>query len=116
MLDLVVHGWDMLSWLRPLLTWIRNLIRRIVDATVRVSSGGGYEIPDDRCCGLARMNRECYWAGRKSEYFCPEGYHKLWWYCCEGTQQVGCGECTESLQTCYQGNYQCSIWWYAETC
>jgi hypothetical protein len=77
--------------------------------------GGGGTIPDDKCCGLARLDKECYWVDSKSNFSCPPGYHREWWYCCEGTQQIACGECTTTPGTCWPRpgtHYDCSVWWY----
>lgn len=90
-----------LDWIRRLLEWLLSLFR-----------GGGGTIPDDKCCGLARLDNECiYYFGDKSNYVCPEGYHRQWWFCCEGTRTLGCGECTPSEESCYIGPWECSIWW-----
>ena len=79
-------------------------------------SGGGGVIVDDKCCFLARPDNECRYQGDKSNYTCPDGFQKTWWFCCEGTQQIGCGECS-SGPTCWQGPWECSIFWYTgQTC
>ena len=95
----------------PLLNWIRDLIRRIIerlrDWFIR---GGGGTIPDDKCCYLARTDKECMWVGSKANFSCPPGHTRQWWYCCEGTQQLACGECTPA-STCWSGPWECSIWW-----
>jgi hypothetical protein len=64
------------------------------------------------CCHLALPDRECEYKGDKADYTCPEGWHRQWWFCCEGTRQAGCGECTKSTSTCWQGPFECSIWWW----
>jgi hypothetical protein len=90
-----------LDWIRKLLDWLHSLFR-----------GGGGPIPDDKCCGLARLDNECiYYFGDKSSFVCPEGHHRQWWFCCEGTRQLGCGECTPSEESCFAGPWECSIWW-----
>jgi hypothetical protein len=90
--------WD---FLRRLLEWLRSHF-----------AGGGGTIPDDRCCVLARKDNECvYYFGDKSNYVCKEGYYRQWWYCLEGTQRFGCGECTQNAETCWQGDWECSIFW-----
>jgi hypothetical protein len=99
-------SWFM-RWLRALWDLIRRLWERIFG-----TSGGGGTIPDDKCCHLARTDRECNWVGSKSQFTCPEGNYRQWWYCCEGTQQIACGECTVSQSTCWTGPWACSIWWY----
>lgn len=103
-----------MSIIDAILRWLRRLIEMIRVLTDRVfgRSGGGGTIPDDKCCHLARPDRECQWVGSKSHYTCPQGYYRQWWYCCEGTQQVACGECTTSPSTCWSGPFECSIWWY----
>lgn len=95
--------WD---WFRNFWRWLLELIRRLLG-----QSGGGGTIPDDKCCGLARLDRECQWVGSKSSFTCPPGHTRQWWYCCEGTQQIACGECTPQ-STCWAGPWECSIWWY----
>lgn len=96
--------------------WWLRLIRIILDWIAR-NSGGGGTIGDDRCCLLARKDKECDWVGTKANYTCPEGSHRQWWYCCDGTQQIACAECTENETTCWVGPYHCSIFWYTgKTC
>jgi hypothetical protein len=90
--------------------WLRELIERFLQ-WLRDNQGGGGTIPDDKCCHLARKDKECMWAGAKQFYTCPPGYYRQWWYCCEGTQQLGCGECTTNPDTCWSGSFECSIFW-----
>jgi hypothetical protein len=93
---------------------IWDLIRRLLDWLRSLFTGGGGTIPDDRCCGLARLDNECiYYFGDKSNFTCPEGYYRQWWYCLEGTRRFACGECTTYALSCYGGNYACSIFWEA---
>lgn len=100
------------SWWEWLIDWIRRILDLIFGR-----SGGGGTIPDDRCCGLARPDNECHWTGTKSNFTCPSGYHRWWWYCCDGTQQIACGECTQSTSSCWGGPWQCSVFWYTgQTC
>lgn len=104
----------MISLWRRIVEWWRDLIaliRRILD-WITMNRGGGGPIPDDKCCYLARTDNECNWVGSKSNFTCPEGYYRQWWYCCEGTQQIACGECTTSESNCWTGPWECSIWWY----
>lgn len=101
--------------IRRILEWWREWIRWILERLIL--RGGGGTIPDDKCCALARKDHECDWTFKKSNYTCPEGYHKTYWVCCEGTQQIGCGECSEHETSCWYGPWECSIWWYTgETC
>ena len=91
----------------PIQLWlerIRELLERL--------TGGGGTIEDDRCCVLARKDKECNWVLTKSNFSCPEGHYKQHWVCCEGSQQIACGECTTSETTCWSGSFDCSIWWY----
>ena len=74
--------------------------------------GGGGTIPDDKCCSLARLDRECQWVGKKANFTCPPRYYRQYWVCVEGTRQIGCGECTTDPTSCFGGCYDCSIWWY----
>jgi hypothetical protein len=100
-----------MNWFRWLFDWWRRLLEWIREWFASHSGGGG-TIADDKCCGLARLDHECQWIGSKSKYTCPSGYYRQWWYCCEGTQQIACGECTPSPSTCWSGPWECSIWWY----
>lgn len=70
-------------------------------------------IPDDKCCNLARPDRECQYTGDKSNYTCPEGFQKTFWPCCEGTRLIGCGECS-SGPSCFDDPWDCSIWWWMD--
>ena len=96
--------------MRRLFDWIRQIIRWLIQWLAEHSGGGG-TIADDKCCHLARKDNECHWIGTKSGYSCPQGYYKHWWYCCEGTKQLGCGECTSNPNSCWSGSFQCSIFW-----
>lgn len=108
----MIRLWKRLAnWWRDLLHRIRKWIQWLLDWLAR-NSGGGGSISDDKCCHLARLDRECNWFGSKQNFTCPEGYHRHWWYCCEGSQQIACGECTQSTSSCWQGPWECSIWWY----
>ena len=79
-------------------------------------SGGG-PIGDDRCCGLATDKECCYPDGKsKAQYICPQGWYKTWWFCVEGTQAYGCGECSSEPGSCFDGDYECSIYWKVEPC
>jgi hypothetical protein len=99
---------SILKWiLRLLRSWWTWLVTLLFPRT-----GGGGTIPDDHCCSLARTDNECQWAGSKADYTCPQGFHRTWWYCCEGTQQIGCGECSGDAYTCWSGPWECSIWWW----
>ena len=97
--------WTVESW-RRLIQWIIRLVERLFP-----SSGGGGTIPDDKCCFLARKDNECKWVGSKSSFTCPQGFYRQWWYCCEGTHQLACAECTTSQSNCWSGSFDCSIWW-----
>lgn len=98
------------NWFHRLIAWWRHWIRKILEWLAGQSGGGG-TIPDDKCCVLARKDKECQWVGSKSNFTCPQGYYRQWWYCCEGTQQIACAECTPQ-NTCWSGPWECSIWWY----
>lgn len=71
-------------------------------------------IPDDKCCNLARPDRECKFTGDKSNFTCPEGFQKTFWPCCEGTRIIGCGECA-SGPSCFDAPWDCSIWWWTDS-
>lgn len=86
----------------------------------KATSTPGERMGDDRarimapgCCHLALPNTPCAYVGQPSNYTCPEGYYRQWWYCTEGTQRRACAECTQSASTCWQGPFVCSIWWWA---
>lgn len=74
--------------------------------------GGGPMEGGMACCQLALPDRECQYVGDKSNYTCPEGWHRQYWTCCDGTRIAGCGECTRSTSTCWVGPFECSIWWW----
>jgi hypothetical protein len=78
-------------------------------------------ITDEKCCHLARKDKECQYNGAKSNWICPEGYVKQHWDCMEGTRRIGCGECVKSpAHSCYYSDstdtsgdtFACSIWWW----
>ena len=56
----------------------------------------------------------CEYTERRRDYVCPEGWYRQWWHCCEGSRLAGCGECTENARTCWQGDFLCSMWWWAD--
>src|SRR3712207_6464553 len=90
-------------------------IRRLIEWIRALFGGGGGPIADDKCCYLARRDNECrYFFGDKANFRCPDGYHRQWWHCCEGTRLLGCGECTTSTATCWSGSFACSIWWQTD--
>ncbi len=72
---------------------------------------GEYLVPG--CCYLALPNTECAYTGSKSNYTCPSGYYRQWWYCTEGSRRRACAECTTSRDNCWTGDFNCSIWWWA---
>lgn len=100
----------MFDFIRRVIEALLRWIRRILDLLFGERGGGG-TIPDDKCCHLARRDRECQWIGSKANFTCPPNYHRTWWYCCEGTQQIACGECGANPSTCWSGPWECSIWW-----
>jgi len=79
-------------------------------------SGGG-TISDQKCCGLARRDKECCYPDNRSKalYRCAPGFQKTWWFCMVGREAYGCGECS-SGNTCYIGPWDCSIMWKVEPC
>jgi hypothetical protein len=101
-----------MNWLRTIWKWIYRKWRWLIELILRIRHGGGGTIADDKCCHLARLDKECKWLGSKANFSCPAGWYRTWWYCCEGTQQIGCGECTPQAETCWTGPWECSIWWY----
>ena len=104
-----------MNWFRRMIESWWSLWRSLIARQAWVAfGGGGGRISDDKCCGLARLDSECRWTGSKSDYTCPPNHTRQWWYCCEGSQLVGCGECTPQAN-CWSGPWACSIWWYAAT-
>lgn len=77
---------------------------------------GGGPVGDEKCCGLA-TNKECCHpdSGDKALFKCPSGYNKTWWFCTEGTQAYGCGECAQG-DNCFAGPWECSIIWQVVPC
>ena len=64
------------------------------------------------CCNLASCNR----CAGSCQYTCPSGYHRQVWYCSAGARAIGCGECTTSTSTCWEGSFYCSVWWDDGVC
>lgn len=113
------------GWLSQVGMGLLSFFSRLTDDTSGASSSGRYDpyddrepdpgpvVPgDDKCCHLALPDKECPYSGDRSNYYCREGWYRQWWFCCEGTQQVGCGECTRSTSNCWSGPFDCSIWWW----
>lgn len=100
-----------LDWLNDLLARIRELIRRLLEWLAENSGGGGPVEDIPACCNLAVPEHECDWVGDRSNFTCPDGHHRQWWTCCEGSQLVYCAECTTNADTCWVGSFECSIWW-----
>lgn len=77
------------------------------------SSESPMTLADMACCSLAFPNGPfCQYTGHPRDYVCPPGWYRQWWYCCQGSRMAGCGECTRSQNTCWQGPFNCSIWWW----
>ena len=109
----------MSSFFGRLLNWLRNLWARLV-ALIRRIFGMDNDPPLNevpRCCSLYYPNGPyCAYTGSRSNFTCPPGFQRTWWFCCEGTRQVACAECA-SGSSCWQGPWNCSIWWYTgSTC
>jgi hypothetical protein len=66
-----------------------------------------------KCCHLACPDRECPYENNRANFKCPEGYIKTYWTCTEGSNTIGCGECA-SGDSCVDGPWYCSIWFYIE--
>lgn len=67
------------------------------------------------CCSLAFPSGPfCEYTGRRQDYVCPDGWYRQWWHCCEGSRLAGCGECTRDQDTCWQGPFLCSMWWWTD--
>lgn len=109
---------------RPRPGWLSRLGMKLMSALGGQGAGSsahgrskeeaGGSLDDDKCCHLALPNKECEYSGHKSDYTCPDGWNRQWWFCCEGSTQVGCGECTKSTSTCWEGPFECSIWWWTD--
>ena len=65
------------------------------------------------CCNLALPNNPCPYVGQPSNFTCPSGYYRQWWYCNEGSGRRACAECTQNTTSCWFGPFYCSIWWWA---
>ncbi|GAA1704916.1 hypothetical protein GCM10009765_62590 [Fodinicola feengrottensis] len=61
------------------------------------------------CCSLATCTW-CYYQVSRDRYTCPSGYHRVLWTCTSGGFTWGCGECSGNASTCWQGPFNCSIW------
>lgn len=61
--------------------------------------------PDWLCCNLATST----WCAAQGygNFVCPQGFVARRWYCCQGSQLIGCGECT-SGPSCYDWEWVCS--------
>lgn len=78
---------------------------------------GGGRIPNQFCCGVARLDNECCYptGGQKFDYICPPGFKKTMWFCLTGGIVYGCGECSQG-NNCYSGPWECSIIFEAKRC
>lgn len=64
------------------------------------------------CCQLF----SCTKCAHSCHYTCPPGYHRQMWFCSAGARAIGCGECTTSTSTCWDGDFSCSVWWDDGVC
>lgn len=138
--EIPVQGWSLLNSLSRLGTSFISFFARMSDSSGGdgggssggtgvgggqdpparpVVSGAGQEPPptpgEMACCSLAFPNGPfCEYTGRRQDYTCPEGWYRQWWHCCEGSRLAGCGECTRSQTTCWQGPFLCSMWWWTD--
>jgi hypothetical protein len=72
---------------------------------------------DHGCCQPWFPNGPyCQYTGGPQHFTCPDGSYQYWWYCCQGTQRWGCGECTKSHIDCWHGDWTCSTWWQEGSC
>jgi hypothetical protein len=89
----------------------RTLLRRVTEVGVGLFGGLAALGADEAaayayaCCGLARDNK-CSGCST-GNFSCPSGYSKRYWYCCQGGQLYGCGECAKG-SNCYTGPFACS--------
>lgn len=112
-LDLLSRlGMGLLSLFAKLAESASNPVSGIKDKLHRKLKNEGPREPIPDCCSLALPDKECPYRGTKSNYICSEGYHRRWWFCCEGTRQAACAECTTYADGCWQGEFECSIWWW----
>jgi hypothetical protein len=61
------------------------------------------------CCSLARCNL-CDYKVAHDRYTCPAGYYRVIWTCVSSGITWGCGECSTSSSSCWQGSFACSIY------
>jgi hypothetical protein len=81
------------------------------DCNVNTATGQCNDPAPWGCCTLATHKECAYPTGNKAGYTCPPGYHQKFWTCPEGGRTRHCGECTQSTQACWYGDFLCSIWW-----
>src|SRR5437764_8560492 len=65
------------------------------------------------CCNLYYPNTS-QWCNTNGygNFLCPSGWSKRSWYCCQGVDLVGCGECVQGGTTCDNAtSYKCSYGW-----
>ena len=97
-----------------------GVIRRfgVVGATIfgaLAARGQAAQAGNWLCCFLYYPNTS-QWCNTTSygNFVCPSGWAKRAWYCCQGVDLVGCGECVKGGTTCSNADsYNCSYGWIA---
>jgi hypothetical protein len=69
------------------------------------------------CCNLARPDKRCGNHTGWPPFWCNYGGFRRLWYCCDGGNFWGCGECQSGSGTCFDGpTFYCSYAWYSGSC
>jgi hypothetical protein len=83
-------------------------------AQADATTGKRPPFPMPECCVVYYPNGPfCDYPGTDpSQYTCPPGYYRQWWFCPTTNSYGACAECTQDQSTCWRGPFQCSTWWY----
>jgi hypothetical protein len=126
----------------PFLGWLSNIGTGLLSAFEQGGSGGGggygeepteyrrrpyptdepppfnpSKEPIPECCSLwyninVDPSKMCHYPDNNvPAYTCPSGFQQEYWTCVEGTRVAACAECAAG-DSCWQGPWQCSIWWW----
>lgn len=82
--------------------------------TKDTTTGKRPPFPMPSCCAVYFPNGPfCDYPGSDpSQYTCPQGYYRQWWFCPPTNSFGACAECTTDKDTCWRGDFLCSTWWY----